>query len=245
MPSSGSRQAIRSCSRYRDREGFRSQVGLRTASARSFFCPIIVGHDMDITAVARRAGVSTATVSRVLNDSTKVRPATAARVRDVIKELQYVPNTSARHLRVGRTNLYGLLVSDIRNPFFPDLIEQFESLAVQHGIDVTIANTWYSEDRLLAGVRRLLERNVDGIAVLTSESAKRLCRRFVNSVRQRSFSISTRCPATFAISQSITCADFAMLSSISACSAIRRLVLSPVRHRSVPQFAAEKHSKQP
>lgn len=124
---------------------------------------------MDITAVARRAGVSTATVSRVLNDSTKVRPATAARVRDVIKELQYVPNTSARHLRVGRTNLYGLLVSDIRNPFFPDLIEQFESLAVQHGIDVTIANTWYSEDRLLAGVRRLLERNVDGIAVLTSE----------------------------------------------------------------------------
>jgi DNA-binding LacI/PurR family transcriptional regulator len=84
-------------------------------------------------------------------------------------ELQYIPNTSARSLRSGKSNLYGLLVSDIRNPFFPDLIEQFESLATQHGIDVTFVNTGYSEERLLAGVRRLLERNVDGLAVLTSE----------------------------------------------------------------------------
>ena len=124
---------------------------------------------MDILSVARRAGVSTATVSRVLNSSNKVREVTAARVREAIQELQYVPNTSARSLRSGKSNLYGLLVSDIRNPFFPDLIEQFESLATQHGIDVTFANTGYSEERLLAGVRRLLERNVDGLAVLTSE----------------------------------------------------------------------------
>jgi DNA-binding LacI/PurR family transcriptional regulator len=124
---------------------------------------------MDILSVARRAGVSTATVSRVLNSSNKVREETAARVRIAVEELQYVPNTSARSLRSGKTNLYGLLVSDIRNPFFPDLIEQFESLATQHGIDVTFVNTGYSEERLLAGVRRLLERNVDGLAVLTSE----------------------------------------------------------------------------
>jgi DNA-binding LacI/PurR family transcriptional regulator len=124
---------------------------------------------MDILSVARRAGVSTATVSRVLNSSNKVREDTAARVRIAIQELQYVPNTSARSLRSGKSNLYGLLVSDIRNPFFPDLIEQFEFLATQHGIDVTFVNTGYSEERLLTGVRRLLERNVDGLAVLTSE----------------------------------------------------------------------------
>jgi LacI family transcriptional regulator len=124
---------------------------------------------MDISAVARHVGVSTATVSRVLNSSGKVREATAARVRAAIQELQYVPNTSARSLRSGRTNLYGLLVSDIRNPFFPDLIEQFESLATQHGIDVTFSNTGYSEERLIAGIGRLLERNVDGLAILTSE----------------------------------------------------------------------------
>ena len=124
---------------------------------------------MDIITVARRAGVSTATVSRVLNSSNKVKEATAARVRATIKELQYVPNTSARNLRSGKTNVYGLVVSDIRNPFFPDLIEHFESLATSNGMDVTFANTGYSEERLLAGITRLLERNVDGIAVLTSE----------------------------------------------------------------------------
>jgi DNA-binding LacI/PurR family transcriptional regulator len=124
---------------------------------------------MDILSVARHAGVSTATVSRVLNSSDKVKEATAARVRASIHELQYVRNTSARSLRSGKTNVYGLIVSDIRNPFFPDLIEHFESLATDHGIDVTFANTGYSEERLLAGIIRLLERNVDGIAVLTSE----------------------------------------------------------------------------
>lgn len=124
---------------------------------------------MDIVAVARRAGVSTATVSRVLNASTKVRPATAERVRSAIAELNYVPNHSARSLRSGRSNLMGLLISDVRNPFFPDLIEHFESLAGQHGVDVTFVNTGYNEERFSNGVRRLLERGVDGIAILTSE----------------------------------------------------------------------------
>lgn len=124
---------------------------------------------MDIVAVARKAGVSTATVSRVLNGSQKVREATAAKVRAATEELNYRPNISARSLRSGRTNLYGIIVSDIRNPFFPDLIEQFESLATQHGFDVTIANTGYNEQRLLGGIRRLLERSVDGLAIFTSE----------------------------------------------------------------------------
>ncbi|HEY4354979.1 MAG TPA: LacI family DNA-binding transcriptional regulator [Acidobacteriaceae bacterium] len=124
---------------------------------------------MDILAVARKAGVSTATVSRVLNASDKVRESTAARVRAAIAELNYRPNTNARSLRSGRSNLLGIIVSDIRNPFFPDLIEQFESLATQHGIDVTFANTGYNEQRLLAGVRRLLERGIDGLAIFTSE----------------------------------------------------------------------------
>lgn len=124
---------------------------------------------MDILTVARRAGVSTATVSRVINSSGKVREDTAARVRLAIDELRYVVNVNARILRSGRSNLYGLLISDVRNPFFPDLIEHFESLANQHQIDVTFANTGYSEDRLLASVRRLIERGVDGLAIMTSE----------------------------------------------------------------------------
>jgi LacI family transcriptional regulator len=124
---------------------------------------------MDILAVARKAGVSTATVSRVLNSSNKVRESTATKVRAAIEELNYRPNSYARSLRSGRSNLFGIIVSDIRNPFFPDLIEHFELLATQHGIDVTIANTGYNEQRLLIAVRRFLERGVDGLAIFTSE----------------------------------------------------------------------------
>ena len=127
---------------------------------------------MDILEVARRSGVSTATVSRVLNSSNKVREETAERVRKAMRELQYIPNTSARSLRSGRSNIFGLLVSDIRNPFFPDVIEHFEFLAGQHGVDVTFVNTGYNEERFNNGVRRLLERGVDGIAILTSEVSK-------------------------------------------------------------------------
>jgi len=124
---------------------------------------------MDIAAVARKAGVSTATVSRVLNNSTNVRESTAQKVRSAIAELNYRPNSYARSLRSGRSNLFGIIVSDIRNPFFPDLIEHFESLATQHGIDVTIANTGYSEQRLVSAISRLVERGVDGLAIFTSE----------------------------------------------------------------------------
>lgn len=152
---------------------------------------------MDIHGVALRAGVSTATVSRVMNRSSKVREQTALRVRQAIEELNYVPNNTARTLRSGRSNLYGVIVSDIRNPFFPDLIEHFESLATQHGIDVMVANTGYSEERLLNGVRRLLEREVDGIAILTSEVSAKLIRILQNS----------RVPAIF-LNQPSTIADF-------------------------------------
>lgn len=124
---------------------------------------------MDIQQVAKRAGVSTATVSRVLNGSPKVREETSARVRRVIAELNYVPNTSARNLRIGRSQLYGLIVSDIKNPFFPDLIDQFEALAAARGIDVVFTHTNYDSQRLATCIRRLVERNVDGIAIMTSE----------------------------------------------------------------------------
>ena len=124
---------------------------------------------MDIQQVAKRAGVSTATVSRVLNGSPKVREETSQRVRRVIDELNYVPNTSARNLRIGRSKLYGLVVSDIKNPFFPDLIDHFEALAASRGIDVVFTHTNYDSQRLATCIRRLVERNVDGIAVMTSE----------------------------------------------------------------------------
>jgi LacI family transcriptional regulator len=124
---------------------------------------------MDIQQVAKRAKVSTATVSRVLNGSPNVREKTSEHVRRVIAELNYVPNTHARSLRVGRADMFGLIVSDINNPFFPELIDAFEALAAQHGIDVIFMHTNYDPKRLQSSIRRMVERSVDGIAVMTSE----------------------------------------------------------------------------
>lgn len=124
---------------------------------------------MDILKVARRARVSTATVSRVINGFPGVRPKTLARVRKAIAELNYIPNPNARNLRIGRTRLYGLVVSDVNNPFFPELIDAFEALAGEQGIDVIFTHTNYDRERLRNCVRRMVERGVDGIAVMTSE----------------------------------------------------------------------------
>lgn len=124
---------------------------------------------MDIQEVAKRAKVSTATVSRVLNGSPNVREKTSARVRNVIAKLNYVPNTHARSLRVGRARMFGLIVSDINNPFFPELIDAFQTSAAEQGIDVIFMHTNYDPKRLESCIRRMVERSVDGIAVMTSE----------------------------------------------------------------------------
>jgi len=124
---------------------------------------------MDIIQVAKHAKVSTATVSRVLNGFPGVREKTALRVRRAIAEMHYVPNPNARNLRVGRTRLFGLIVSDVNNPFFPELIDAFEALAAAEGIEVIFTHTNYDLKRLHSCIRRMIERSVDAIAVMTSE----------------------------------------------------------------------------
>jgi DNA-binding LacI/PurR family transcriptional regulator len=129
---------------------------------------------MNIKAVAERAKVSTATVSRAMNGSAKVSPETAERVRKAIEALNFYPDTNARALGSGRSNLYGLIISDITNPFFPELVKSFEDLAVNHGQEVLIANTNYDPERMKICVRRMLQRKVDGVAIMTSEMDDRL-----------------------------------------------------------------------
>lgn len=125
---------------------------------------------MNIKEVAKRARVSTATVSRTINDPTKVRPETAERVRKVIAELNFYPNTHARTLVSGRSRMVGLIVSDITNPFFPDLVKSFEDHAVESGLEVILGNTSYSPERMAGCIRRMVERKVDGVAIMTSET---------------------------------------------------------------------------
>jgi DNA-binding LacI/PurR family transcriptional regulator len=133
-----------------------------------------LGIFMNIKAVAQRANVSTATVSRTINGSAKVSPRTAERVRKAIEALNFYPDTNARALGSGRSSLYGLIISDITNPFFPELVKSFEDIAVQHGQEVLIANTNYDPERMKICVIRMLQRKVDGVAIMTSEMDDRL-----------------------------------------------------------------------
>lgn len=124
---------------------------------------------MGIREIAKKAGVSVATVSRTVNGVRSVGPDIAARVWSVINEVGYVPNTQARALVSGRSRLLGLIVSDITNPFFPELIQGFEQVAVRSGYEVLLASTGYDPAKMASTVRRMIERKVEGVAVMTSE----------------------------------------------------------------------------
>jgi len=124
---------------------------------------------MNIAEIAKRASVSTATVSRTLNQSGPVKATTARKVWRAVTELNYYPNSHARTLVSGRSRLIGLIVSDITNPFFPELIRRFEALAAQQQYDLLLTSTDYDTSRMTACLRRMLERKVDGVAMMTSE----------------------------------------------------------------------------
>jgi LacI family transcriptional regulator len=122
---------------------------------------------MDIRTIARAAHVSIATVSRTINNIPTVNPEIAKRVWDVIDKLDYFPNTQARALVSGRSKLFGLIVSEITNPFFPELIQGFEDIAVAHGYEILVSSTNYDPKRMSHCIRRMLERKVEGVAVMT------------------------------------------------------------------------------
>jgi DNA-binding LacI/PurR family transcriptional regulator len=122
---------------------------------------------VSIREVARRARVSIATVSRAVNRVTTVDPELAKRVWKAVEETGYLPNTQARALVCGRSRTLGLIVSEITNPFFPELVQDFENIAVEQGYEVMIGSTSYDPGKTESLIRRMLQRNVDGIAVMT------------------------------------------------------------------------------
>ncbi len=136
---------------------------------------------LDMRSVAARARVSIATVSRAINHVPSVDPALAARVWKAVEELHYFPNTQARALVSGRSRLLGLIVSEITNPFFPELIQEFENVAVERGYEILIGSTNYNAKKTESCVRRMLERKVDGVAIMTFGIEELLLDRFASS----------------------------------------------------------------
>jgi LacI family transcriptional regulator len=135
---------------------------------------------MRIKDVAQLAGVSTATVSHVINNTRFVSEEVRRKVQAAIEVLNYTPNVHARSLSSGHSRIFGLIISDISNPFFPELIKSIEENASAHGYDVILANTNYDPKRIVGSVQRMLEQNVRGVAIMTSEMDISLSKRLAD-----------------------------------------------------------------
>ena len=121
-----------------------------------------------IVDVARQAGVSIATVSRVIHRSPLVNAQTRTRVEQAMAELKYAPNAVARGLVTRRTQAIGLVITSMADPFFPPIVQGVEESALHRGYSVLLSTSNNDPDRELAVVRLLNERRVDAVIVASS-----------------------------------------------------------------------------
>lgn len=115
--------------------------------------------------VARKAGVSVGTVSNVLNNPDKVADKTVSKVQQAIRSLGFVRNDAARQLRAGKSHSIGLLVLDVRNPFFTDLARGAEEAAAEHHMSILLANSDENHEREKQLLSLFEEQRVAGLLV--------------------------------------------------------------------------------
>jgi LacI family transcriptional regulator len=126
-----------------------------------------------IADVAARAGVSTATVSRVLSGLGRASEATQARVLEAARDLGYRPSEVARSLKRRSTQTIGLIITDIENPYFPQLVRSVEDAARAAGYTVLLCNAADDPDREAAYLELLADRRVDGLVIAASSLGAR------------------------------------------------------------------------
>jgi len=124
---------------------------------------------LNMRTVAQKAGVSSATVSRVINGSAAVKEETAEHVRRILDELKFIPNPIATTLKYGRSKTYGVIVPDLTNPFFSEFLVNFEEALIENDHELLLATTQSSKEKLVKSVRRMLARHVDGVVLMASE----------------------------------------------------------------------------
>ena len=121
-----------------------------------------------IKTVAKKAGVSTATVSRVVNGNYYVSPETKQKVEDTIKELNYYPNMLARSLKNDTTYTIGYVVSDISNDYFTSALKKIENVANERDYNVIVCSTDNKKERELSCLKMLMSKKVDGLIINTT-----------------------------------------------------------------------------
>ncbi|SCY89581.1 LacI family DNA-binding transcriptional regulator [Alkaliphilus peptidifermentans] len=124
--------------------------------------------------VASQAGVSVATVSRVLNNSNSVKPETYEKVLQVIKEMQYKPNAIARSLKVKNTKTIGIMIPDISSYFFPEVVRGIEDVANMYDYNIILCNTDLNRDKEQKYLQVLTEKQVDGMIFMSNIITKEL-----------------------------------------------------------------------
>lgn len=120
---------------------------------------------MNIREIAQLAGVSVATVSRVINNSESVKPATRERVQAVMREHNYVPSATARDLSFQRSEVVAVVVPDLKNPYFYGLIEGITRVAEKNHYQVLIFNTNEDAQKEYQVLETIRQRNVAGILI--------------------------------------------------------------------------------
>src|SRR4030081_1609772 len=131
--------------------------------------------------VARRAGVSTSTVSHVVNNTRFVSDELRERVLAAMRELDYTPNAAARMLTLKRSHTIGLIVSDIRNPFFASVARGVEDVAQEQGYTLVLCNSDESAEREAACLNALETRAVDGVLLASAGVADEHLQRLVRA----------------------------------------------------------------
>lgn len=140
-----------------------------------------------INEVAKLAGVSKATVSRVINKSKPVKSETYNRVMEAIRELEFRPNPIARGLANKRSGLIGVLSPDITNPFFAEIVQGIEEVIRENQMNMILCNTNHNHERELKTLNLLYDNHVDGIIFMTSK----------DTPEHRAFFRKTKLPVTF------------------------------------------------
>jgi LacI family transcriptional regulator len=120
--------------------------------------------------VAQRAGVSSTTVSYVLTGSRFVRPETKARIVSAIEELNYQPDQVARSLRAKRTMTVGMIITDIANPFYADVVRGVEDVLRERDYSLILCNTDEAPERELATLQLLIRKKVDGLIIVATDA---------------------------------------------------------------------------
>lgn len=132
----------------------------------------------NIKDVARKAGVSISTVSRVINESKIVKPETHEKVMQAIEELGYKPNAIARSLKIKNTKTIGILIPDISNQFYPEVVRGIEDIANMYEYNIFLCNTDLDKEKEIQYFDVMAEKQVDGVVYIGHDVSDELYKKF-------------------------------------------------------------------